>query len=88
MTASSQAAVVVPPIVPADLKSGLEDHGSGIRCKIYHPIQPARQLRNGSNEGLLAYIQLHLVAGDLKINVIELEEGFINMTQYLRYPII
>jgi hypothetical protein len=37
---------------------------------------------------ILAYIQLHLVARDLKIDIVQLEQSFINMTQDLRYPII
>lgn len=58
--------------VPVDLKFGLGDLGSGIRYRKYRLIRPGHQLE-ASKTGSLAYIQLHLVAGDLEVDIIELQ---------------
>jgi hypothetical protein len=52
--------------------SGLEDHGFETRYTRYRPIQP-EWLAKEWETLLPAYIQLHLVARDLQIDIVQLE---------------
>ena len=69
---SLQAVVAVLLAELADSRSALEDHGSGTRytiCRLIQPIWSAHSL----NPVLTAYIELHLVASDLKVDVVQLQ---------------
>lgn len=79
---SLQAVVAILSIELADSRSALEGHGSETRYKRCHPIQPIWSAQS-LDAVTTAYIKLHLVARDLKVDVVQLEKSLVDMAQYL-----